>query len=406
LNPIVYAIPVFMITIVIEAAIAWRKKRAVYDIPDALGSLHNGVVSRLAGVFVAVITGGLYVVVWQNYRAFELPASSPLVWIFALFAYDLCYYWNHRMGHEMNIMWASHVVHHSSEYFNLSTALRQSSTGGFFGWMFYMILAVIGIPPAVFAVVALIDLLYQYWVHTELIGRMGVLDRIMVTPSNHRVHHGQNDYCIDKNYGGIFIIWDRIFGTFVDERDGEKIVYGIRKPLNSYNALWSNFHVYAELLKQSLTAKGLRAKIAVWFAPPTGWQGADIPPLSPAFQRFDRQATPALRWYAVVQYTITTALVVHFMAITPKMTWGERGLYAGIVLASALSVGALMESRAFARWIESARVLVLGAAFAAAPVWFGFTASVPMKIAALIVVLASATFLVLEGMPKRQGVAG
>jgi sterol desaturase/sphingolipid hydroxylase (fatty acid hydroxylase superfamily) len=119
-------------------------------------------------------------------------------------------------------MWASHVVHHSSEYYNLSTALRQTSTGSFLGWVFYLPLAVVGVPWQMLVIVGLIDLLYQYWVHTELIGRLGVLDRILVTPSNHRVHHGQNDYCIDKNYGGILVLWDRLFGTFADERDGEK----------------------------------------------------------------------------------------------------------------------------------------------------------------------------------------
>jgi hypothetical protein len=175
------------------------------------------------------------------------------------------------MGHEVNVLWASHVVHHSSEYYNLSTALRQTSSGWLFGWIFYLPMAVAGVPPIMFVTVGLIDLLYQYWVHTELVGRMGWFDRVFVSPSNHRVHHGQNDYCIDKNYGGILIVWDRLFGTFVDEREGEKIHYGIRKPLRSFNPVWGNLHYYADLWRASCVAVGWRAKLGVWLAPPGGW---------------------------------------------------------------------------------------------------------------------------------------
>ena len=222
MNPIVYAIPVFMLTILLEAWVARRRGVAVYDIPDAITSLHHGFLSQVTNAFTKSATLGIYIAVYEAYRFTEWSMSSIPLWILALVLYDLCYYWAHRMGHEVNVMWASHVVHHSSEYYNLSTALRQTSTGALFGWVFYLPLAVLGIPWQMLVIVGLIDLLYQYWVHTELIGRMGVLDRILVTPSNHRVHHGQNDYCIDKNYGGILVLWDRLFGTFADERDDEK----------------------------------------------------------------------------------------------------------------------------------------------------------------------------------------
>jgi alkylglycerol monooxygenase len=294
MNPILFAIPVFLLTILLEAWWAHRRGLKVYDIPDAVTSLHHGFLSQLTGAFTKVASLGIYIAVYETYRLTEWSMGNVWLWVLALILYDLCYYWAHRMGHEVNLLWASHVVHHSSEYYNLSTALRQTSTGSLLGWAFYLPLAVLGVPWQMMVTVGLIDLLYQYWVHTELIGRMGVLDRILVTPSNHRVHHGQNDYCIDKNYGGILILWDRLFGTFEDERDGEKIVYGIRKPLKSYSPIWGNLHYYADLWRESVAAKGWRAKLGVWVAPPGGWTDEPIEHFEPA--RCTRWAFWSRRW--------------------------------------------------------------------------------------------------------------
>ena len=218
MSPIVYAIPIFLLTIVIEIAVAHFRGRQVYDTSDAVTSLHFGIISQVFNTFTKLFTIGIYIAVYEAFAALAWPMDSVVLWVLAVVLYDFCYYWNHRLNHEIALLWGGHVVHHSSEYFNLSTALRQSSTSAFYNWMFYLPLAVLGVPPTMFAVVALIDLLYQYWVHTELIDRMGWFEWIFVTPSNHRVHHGQNDYCIDRNYGGIFIVWDRLFGTFADER--------------------------------------------------------------------------------------------------------------------------------------------------------------------------------------------
>jgi alkylglycerol monooxygenase len=250
-----------MLTILLEAWVAHRRGVPAYDAADALTSLHLGMVSQVTELFVKLAALGIYTAAYENWRLTTLPISSVWVWIGALLAYDFCYYWAHRMGHEVGVLWAAHVVHHSSEFYNLSTALRQSSSGWIFGWLFYLPMALAGVPPLVLAVVGLIDLLYQYWVHTEMVGRLGWLDRVLVTPSNHRVHHGQNDYCIDKNYGGILILWDRLFGTFADERDDEKIIYGVRTPLRSLNPLWANLHYYVDLWRATRQVKGLRNKL-------------------------------------------------------------------------------------------------------------------------------------------------
>ncbi len=407
MNPIIYAIPVFMLTIVLEAWWAHRKGLKVYDIPDAVSSLHLGVLSQLTGAFAKLATLGIYVAVYETYRLAEWPMDNLWLWLLALLFYDFCYYWAHRMGHEVNIMWASHVVHHSSEYYNLSTALRQTSTGPLLTWLFYLPMAVAGVPPLMMVTVGLIDLLYQYWVHTELIGRMGVLDRILVTPSNHRVHHGQNDYCIDKNYGGILILWDRLFGTFADEREGEKIAYGIRKPLRSFSPVWGNLHYYADLWQMSKAAPGWRAKLGVWLAPPGGWTDEPIEQFEPAtFQRFAPASSPALRKYVALQYAVTVPFIVHFLGVVKGLETPVAGAYALGIGVSTVALGALLELLKWGRALELLRLLAFGVAFAVLPTWFGYDTPMALRALVLAFALGSAAWLLrLESQATAQEVA-
>ena len=390
MNPIVYAIPVFMMTVLLEAWVAHRKGKAIYDIPDAITSLHHGVLSQITGAFTKIVAFAIYVAVYENYRATQWPTDQLWLWVLALILYDFLYYWFHRMGHEVNLIWASHVVHHSSEYYNLSTALRQTSTGFLFAWIFYLPLAILGVPPVMVATVALIDLLYQYWVHTELIGRLGFLDRLLVTPSNHRVHHGQNDYCIDKNYGGIFIIWDRLFGTFAEEREGEKIYYGIRKPLRSFNPVWGNLHYYVDLWNAALKLKGWRAKLGIWLAPPAGWTLEPIEHFEPEkFERFTAKISLSLRGYVLLQYAILVPFIMHFLASVDKLSVVQSSLYALAIAAGTFSLGGVLEGAAWSRKLEIVRVFGLGIAFVALENWFGFVAPWSLKIIFLLTCLLS-----------------
>jgi alkylglycerol monooxygenase len=278
--------------------------------------------------------------------------------------------------------------------------LRQTSSGWLLGWMFYFPMAVAGVPPLVLGGVALIDLLYQYWVHTELIGRLGWLDRVFVTPSNHRVHHGQNDYCIDKNYGGILILWDRLFGTFADERAGERIVYGVRQPLASFNPLWGNLHYYADLWQAARAAQGWRARLGVWLAPPGGWTDAPIAHFEAArFERFSTGTPAPLRWYAALQFAVLVPFVSHFIAAAPVLGTLQAGLYAAAIFATTLLMGALLEGSVLARRAEQARTLSLGLAFALLPDWFGYAAPLPLRVALLLAMLGSAAWLARAQQP-------
>ena len=272
---IVLATPVFLLLIALEYVVGVRRGRNTYRLHDALSSIGLGILSQLVGVFTKLATLGLYVLVFTHLAPWHLPADAPWVWVAGLLLYDLCYYWRHRLGHTCALLWAAHVVHHQSEDYNLSTALRQSATNWVGEWLFYLPLALLGLPPLVFAAVALIDLLYQYWVHTQQIGRLGGFDRWFCAPSNHRVHHAVNERYLDRNYGGVLIVWDRLFGTYQEELADEPCVYGTRKPLGSWDPLWANLEVYADLLHDSRHTRHWSDKLRVWFKPP-GWRPADV----------------------------------------------------------------------------------------------------------------------------------
>lgn len=292
-------------------------------------------------------------------------------------------------------MWAAHQVHHSSEYFNLSTALRQTSTGAFLSWPFYLPMAILGVPPVVFGAVALIDLLYQYWVHTELVRKLGWIDRVLVTPSNHRVHHGQNDYCLDRNYGGIFILWDRLFGTFVEERDDEPVIYGIRKPLASYNAVWGNLNVYSDLWQRSRAASSWREALRLWIDSPAG-RGVTPPPLDRSkVIRFDTGTRPVVRRYAALQYALLIPPATYFIATGAQLPMSLQVAGALLIALSVFSIGRLLEERASARPIETLRLITLGVLAAAtfSPIVIG---------ASLLPIAASLAMLSRLGPPIRS----
>jgi sterol desaturase/sphingolipid hydroxylase (fatty acid hydroxylase superfamily) len=305
-----------------------------------MNSIGLGIMSQVTGAFTKLFAVGVYTMVYQQTALFEMSEKSLWVWVVGLVLYDLCYYWHHRLGHEVALFWAAHVVHHQSEDYNLSTALRQTSSGWIGGWLFYLPMAVLGFPPLVFAVVGLIDLLYQYWVHTQQIGRLGWFDRWFCAPSNHRVHHAVNDRYLDKNYGGILIVWDRLFGTFEEERDDEPCVYGTRGPLRSWNPVWANLQIYWELAKDSWRAERWVDKLRVWLKPP-GWRPADVAAKwpKPAFditrvQRFDPPMSRGAMWAAGLLFLALMGAVLGFLWIAHTLTLAQQAGWAlGIVAA-------------------------------------------------------------------------
>ena len=355
---IVLATPVFLLLIGLEFAWGLRRERRgtgrnSYRLNDAINSISLGVLSQLSGVFSKLLTIGIYSAVYASVALFPDQAfwhSLPGV-LLALLFYDFCYYWLHRGGHRVAVLWAAHSVHHQSQQYNLSTALRQTSSGALLGWLFYLPMAVAGVPPLIFGIVALIDLLYQFWVHTEQIGKLGWFDRVFCSPSNHRVHHAVNDRYLDKNYGGVLVLWDRLFGTFQAEADAEPCVYGTRTPLNSWDPLWANAQVYWVLLSDSWRAQDWADKLRVWLMPP-GWRPADVAARwpKPAFdlaqvQTFDPPLPRGVAWFAVLQFSTLLLGVAAVLWQAGNWPPSQIAICSLTLLVSYWALGALMQGR-------------------------------------------------------------
>ncbi len=358
---IVLATPVFLLLIGVELVVGLVRGRNTYRLADAMASIGAGITSQLVGLFTRVFSIGLYAAVFEALAPWQLPADAWWVWLLALLGYDLCYYAYHRFGHRVALGWAAHAVHHQSEDYNLSTALRQTSTGFLTTWVFYLPLALLGVPPKVFATVALIDLLYQYWVHTQQIGKLGWFDRWFCSPSNHRVHHAVNDRYVDKNYGGILIVWDRLFGSFVEEDDAEPCVYGTRSPLRSWSPVAANLQVYRELLLDSWRARRWADKLRVWIRPP-GWRPADVAARWPkpsfelaAVERHDPPQSPA-------RSAVAAGLFAAALAATTALMWNAHQLSTA---RTALGVAGIVAVLGVVAWLTSGRGTSLRGAAAA-----------------------------------------
>jgi alkylglycerol monooxygenase len=405
---LLWATPAFIVLMLIECAVAQLRHRSEYRLADAVTSVSLGALSTYVGVFARLVSFGVYVLVYHEARLVTLDADAWWVWAGALVAYDFLYYWYHRLGHEVNVLWAAHVVHHQSEDYNLSTALRQTSSSYLLGWIFYLPMALAGVPPEVFLVVSLIDLLYQFWIHTEQIRSLGVFDRIFASPSNHRVHHAVNEVYLDRNYGGILILWDRLFGTFQPELAHVPCVYGTRDPLRSWNPLWANLHTYVALWRDAARARAWPDKLRVFIARP-GWRPADVaarfpkPEFRLPLEKYAPPLPRALGLYCLAQFVVVLGFGSHFLAVEPVLGRGAAIAYFGAVVASLWVIGGLAEGRTRFVRLEALRLALLAAlAFVLGPAGGAAVAAV----VAGCVAMAGWLFFGARPLPVAAGASG
>lgn len=338
------AVPFFLILILAEAYIG--RKRNVYRWNDTITDLGTGILFSLTGVFVT--TGSLWI--YEQVRAHfsvqhlwgfsELPVGPPILrevdgwkfrwaetlsWLSILLAVDFIYYWFHRATHEVHFLWACHVTHHSSEEFNLSVALRQSSFQRIFEYAFNLPLAIAGVPWWALLLCQGILKIYQFWVHTRLIGKLGWIERIFLTPSHHRVHHGRDPQYLDKNHGGILILWDKWFGTYAEETS--EPVYGLTTQLGTFNPLTANLHVYRDLWNLIRLAQNWKDKFLLLIQKPD-WRPSllggtkEIPLVSrERLQVYDPRISSGQKIYAIVQFIILAAITLFALRFLKKEFW-------------------------------------------------------------------------------------
>lgn len=265
----VYAAPIFIISIFIEMYFAGRLNKKIHEKGDSLASIGMGIGSLVIGVGMKFLAFTLMFMVYE-YRIFDLPMSKWWTWLILLFADDFVFYWHHRLSHQVRVLWAAHVNHHSSQNYNLAVALRQSWGEVLYKYTFWMVLPLIGFHPLAVMTMIGINLIYQFFPHTQLVGSLGWFGVIFNTPSHHRVHHASNVRYLDKNHGGIFIIWDKLFGTFQPEIKEEPVVYGITNNINSNNVFYIATHEYISLWHDVKKAPSFKDKLKYLFYPP-GW---------------------------------------------------------------------------------------------------------------------------------------
>ena len=361
MNYVVLAIPVFILLILLELAITRIQEKDYYRLSDSINDLSCGIIDQLLTVFLKTVLFAGYVFVYERYRVFSI-AGSPAAWVACFLGVDFLYYWFHRTGHEVNAFWAAHVVHHQSEEYNLAVALRQGAFQPAFSWVFYLPLALLGFAPLMFLTVSSIDTLYQFWIHTRAIGRLGPLEWVLNTPSNHRVHHGRNPKYIDRNHGGILIVWDRLFGTY--QKEEEEPAYGITTPLRSLNPVWAHLHYWVELGQKARRSTRLADKVLLFLKPP-GWQPEEMggfvaaPDVDPGHVKYDAAAPRGLVAYVFLQFVLALAGATLLLFRQDELPLGLRAAGAVAVVVTLVSLGGLLERKRWAAWLEPARVIAL-----------------------------------------------
>jgi sterol desaturase/sphingolipid hydroxylase (fatty acid hydroxylase superfamily) len=363
LNLIVIAIPVFFALIAVELVAARVLERDCYRFADSVADLGCGILDQVADVFAKTLVFAGYLLLYDRFRFFSVPETSAWTWAACFVGVDFLYYWFHRFGHEVGAGWAAHAVHHQSEEYNLTVALRQGAFQQLFSWVFYLPLALLGFPPLVFLTCSALNTLYQFWIHTRLVGKLGPLEWVLNTPSHHRVHHGKNPKYVDRNHAGVFIVWDRWFGTFKQEE--EEPVYGITTPIRTFDPVRATLYHWLEMAGTAARTRRWADRLRIFTKPP-GWRPAELggfaapPEVDRAtYQRFEIEVSTAVKGYVLAQFVALNLLTAWFLNRQADLAPGMR-VAAGLgIVASVVCLGGLLDRRGWAPVLEAVRAACL-----------------------------------------------
>jgi sterol desaturase/sphingolipid hydroxylase (fatty acid hydroxylase superfamily) len=380
-NALLYAIPFFTGLVLVEVLYGAFVKNQKHNVMDTVSSLSSGLTNIIKDSLGLVLVLVSYPFLVENLSLFKIK-TTWLVWVLAFIVIDFAGYWNHRLSHHINIFWNQHVIHHSSEEFNLACALRQSISNlvGYFA-ILLIPAAILGVPNEVIAILAPLHLFAQFWYHTQHIGKMGWLEYIFVTPSQHRVHHAINPEYIDKNLGQILSIWDRIFGTFQEELNEVPPQYGVLKPAATWNPILINFQHIWRLCKDAWRTRSLWDKVRIWFMP-TGWRPTDVKEKYPIpiiedvynFKRYKPNSSIRLKGYAIYQLLANTTLLLFLLYNYSEIGFKGLLLFGGFVFVGIYSYTSLMDRKQYAFWVEMIRGLAALVLLFYTGDWFGLNA--------------------------------
>jgi len=357
------AIPFYFLLMGVELWAARRRKQRAYRLADTLTNIGCGIVQQVGMLFLGVALLAGYAFFFEHFRLIHFRAGSPVPWIMAFAAVDFLYYWWHRLSHTVNALWAVHGVHHQSEDYNLGVALRQAAFDGLTMWPFFLTMAFLGVPPAAMATAVALSSLFQFGLHTELVGRLSFLELFLNTPSHHRVHHALNPGYLDKNFGAVLIVWDRLFGTYAEEH--EPAVYGITRPVRSFNPLWVQVEPWVKLAREARRTPRWQDKLHVWFAAP-GWhppagEGQPQPLAAPGGgQKYDVEVSAGLGGYVAAHFGVQVVAASALIMWGRELSWPLRVAAASMLLLSLVTGAGLLEHRRWAPPLEATRWVLLG----------------------------------------------
>jgi sterol desaturase/sphingolipid hydroxylase (fatty acid hydroxylase superfamily) len=363
LNPAALAIPAFFIFVALEFLAARKLKRPeTFSFDSSVVNISVGIAERLLSLFLTASFYNIFQYIHQHFALWDIP-NHWLVWLLLILSTDLVWYWYHRLGHEINLFWAAHIVHHQSEEFNYTVSARITIFQAIIRNVFWSTLPFIGFHPDMVMVTLLIHGTYSFFTHTQLINKLGWFEYIFITPSHHRVHHASNEKYLNKNYGDLFIFWDKIFGTF--QKEEETPVYGLTHPLKSYSFIWQHFHYFMEIIHAASGTPGFLNKLRVIFGSPEQLDQNIRAQLEKKFlplKQRPKQILKRHKVYLIIQLT-AAVLTVFFVTLFYNDLPGV-GMFAGsaLVLLTLINCGALLEQRRWIYYLEYIRLLVVSAA--------------------------------------------
>lgn len=360
LNLLAFIIPLFLILMLLEYWYSLKKQKRFYSFDESISNLNVGIVERMCDMFSVSLFYFFFVWVYQNFAIFQIEANL-WTWIILFLFTDFLWYWYHRYSHEINLLWAAHVVHHQSEDYNFTVAARITIFQAVFRSLFWAFIPLLGFPPFMMTAILLVHGVYPFFSHTQTVGNLGVLERIFVTPSHHRVHHSSNEIYLDKNYGDILIIWDRLFGAFIPEQKEEPCVYGLTKPIHRYTFLWQHFHYLFEIGLSFKRAQGFKNKMRTIFGRPDDIQPEIRTELE---QKIFAGIKPQvheqrLSRYIFFQSMLTMILLFFFLLYGNYQQLIQLVVGGVFILCSVICIGGLLEHEGWVFPLEMFRLFLL-----------------------------------------------